>query len=282
MEGILTASWTAPADLDVGGYVGRARIVGDPSFTYQRFPATPTNFTIVGLPMSTVWEGQIAAVDVWGNQGSYTSLVNFILPDGNVPAGPTDLTATPGFRSVVLKMTGSTDSRVIGYEGWRATNSAMTANSVSAVVGLITTYVDADLDPTTTYFYKVRAIARNTGLKSVFTDLVFATPNTVQSGSVAAQAILTSNVNTQAITTTRRQLLNSLTDSQTYTVGQQKTIQFTHNLGVTPAFHPLITTLDNIPPALWVARINNNSSTIMNVYNNSGVTTFITTEMQYW
>ncbi len=238
--------------------------IGSGGWIYLNAPRDAQMYRATGVPPGVPYAAQISAVDIWGNQSSYTSVVSFICPgSGGTLAAPTGLTATPGFRSVVLKMTPSTDTRVIGYEGWRATNSAMAANSLSAVVGLITTYVDADLDPALTYYYKTRAIARD-GLQSAFSSLVFATPNTVQSGSVADRAILTSNVNTQAITSTRRQAVN-FQQSAPFALnsGEAANIVFTHNLGYIPLITPISN--DQLVPShnpIFLASLTNSTFTV--------------------
>lgn len=278
-------SWSTPASaqyLTIAGYNLLARVVGD-AFSTFTFPGTQTSHFAQHIYTTLTYEAKIAAFDQWLRIGSYTNVVTFAAPTlggggGSglwIPIAPVTIAVGQSPTAVKVTWSANTETNVIGYQVWRATNSAMSTNSISAAIGLSTLLEDASLDPAQTYYYRLRARTRD-GTVSSWSAMAFSTPGVVTSGGLSTLSVLTTNINEQAVTSLKRQLLSQITYT-TFTVSALISVEkvFAHNLGIIPVAIPEI----GLPiPAqsafYWVMNRNDTANTVISFVNltNSSIT----------
>ena len=115
-----------------------------------------TSYADTTVSPSTTYAYKLKAVDAAGNHSGFgnTSSANTpATPDGDPPTDVTDLAATAaGATRIDLSWTASTDNiAVTHYEIYRG-------STLVATIGNVTTYADLNLDPSTSYSYRVKAL----------------------------------------------------------------------------------------------------------------------------
>ena len=109
-----------------------------------------TSYADTGLTDATSYKYTVAAYDAAGNTSAQSHAVTAVTPDTTPPTQPTNLTLTPGSKSITLKWTASTDNvGVKGYYIYRGTTKIATVTA--------TTYTDKNLTTGTTYSYYIVA-----------------------------------------------------------------------------------------------------------------------------
>jgi len=112
---------------------------------------TTTDYADTGLPSGVEFGYEIIAVDSVNNASSPAQLTTSTLSDGEAPATPGALVATPTYTSVGLVWNASTDN--VGVTGYRVYRGETLLATIQA-----TAYEDTGLVPGTALEYEVRAI----------------------------------------------------------------------------------------------------------------------------
>jgi len=138
-------SWTASTDnVAVAGYkVFR-------NGTQVAEVTSGTSYADTGLSEGTSYRYTVAAYDAAGNTSAQSHAVTAVTPDTIPPTEPTNLTLTPGSKSITLKWTASTDN--VGVKGYYIYRDNTMIATVTA-----TKYTDNKVTTGTTYSYYIVA-----------------------------------------------------------------------------------------------------------------------------
>ena len=159
----INLSWTASTDnVAVTGY----KVYRDGSLLATL--GVVTTYQNSGLTPSTLYTYTVSAIDGAGNESLQSTTANAMTStsslDPTPPTIPTNLTATAVPASQInLSWTASTDNvAVTGYKVYRD-------GSLLTILGIVTTYQDSGLTPSTLYTYTVSALdgAGNESAQSV-------------------------------------------------------------------------------------------------------------------
>ncbi|HYG86995.1 MAG TPA: phage tail protein [Azospirillum sp.] len=149
----LTVSWTPPASVNVRGYLAQ---VLTPGGQWQTWPDIKT----AGFDIEPAAEGQYVIrvyTESLDNHSSLPAEVRAVCTGKGAPPGPpTGLTATGGYRQVVLSWSNPTDSDLAAIEVWEsATDQLIDAAKVAEIKG--NAFVRGGLGGLVTRWYWVRA-----------------------------------------------------------------------------------------------------------------------------
>jgi len=129
----INLSWIASTDnVGVTGYAiyrNGTKIATATSLTYS-------DTTVV---QGSTYKYSVAAYDAAGNQSAQTATQSMTFPDTIPPTKPTNLTLTPGLKSIALQWTASTDNvGVAGYYVYRGSSLIATVTSTTyTATGLV-------------------------------------------------------------------------------------------------------------------------------------------------
>jgi fibronectin type 3 domain-containing protein/azurin len=189
----INLSWTAATDnVGVTGYrVERCQNAGCSNFAQIGTP-TGTTFNDTGLQASTPYSYRVRAVDGASNPGPYSNTATATTstpppPDTTPPTAPSNLGATTvSAGQINLNWTASTDNvAVTGYRVERCQGSGC-SNFSQIATPTGTTYNDTtNLQPSTSYSYRVRATDAATNL-SDYSNVASATTPAAPTGLMAA------------------------------------------------------------------------------------------------
>ncbi|WNJ17627.1 PHB depolymerase family esterase [Pontibacter sp. G13] len=155
--------------------VQRSGNAAGPFTTISTLAANSTSYSDGGLTASTPYFYQIRIEDGSGNAATSTSTSATTQSDGTPtpPNAPTNLTATvSGGTNIDLSWTDASTNED-GFQIERSTGDASNYTLLATVAANATSYTDANLANSTTYFYRVRAF--NTDGNSPFTAQASAT-----------------------------------------------------------------------------------------------------------
>ncbi|MCA9235974.1 MAG: fibronectin type III domain-containing protein [Planctomycetales bacterium] len=163
-------SWTDNANNETSFFVQRAT---NSSFTQNLATTTlssnATSYQDASVAPSTTYFYRIRAYNSAG-YSAFSNVVSYTTTAAAPPAAPTGLNgAVVSSSRIDLSWTDNTSNET-SFSIDRATNSSFTQNLVSKTVGSNTTsYQDAGLSPSTTYYYRVRAsnIDGNSGYTNI-------------------------------------------------------------------------------------------------------------------
>ena len=158
-------SWAAATDnVGVTGYlIERCQGSGCSSFAQIAAPlGTGTTYSDTTAVAGTTYGYRVRATDLAGNLGPYSPVASATTPTPDVmpPTAPSGLQATAATNvQINLSWTAANDNvAVTGYLIERCQGSGCSSFAqVAAPPGTGTTYVDAGLQPSTSYSYRVRA-----------------------------------------------------------------------------------------------------------------------------
>jgi hypothetical protein len=195
---ILTATATSPASIDLswtdnssnetGFQIERSLTMGSGYNLITTTTANAVSYADAGLTAGTTYYYRIRAVNE-GGSSAYTTEAT-ATTTGVPPAAPTALIATAtASTSITLSWTDASSNEQ-GFQIERSITSGSGFSFVSTTVANAVSYADEGINPSTTYFYRVRAI--NAGSVSAYTAEVSATtpasPPEAPSGLAAAAA----------------------------------------------------------------------------------------------
>lgn len=196
MPGSLAATVVSDSQVNLSwsGNAGNANIVGytvatatNSSFTgatYQYVAgAGSTGFSKSGLTAGTTYYFKVKAEGTSDSyDSSFTAFVTATPGTSSVPNAPSGLSASAVSSSRIDLSWTDNSGNETGFELKRATDSAFTQNVVW--IGNIqgTTYSNAGLSGSTTYYYKIRA--EGTAGKSAYSNTVNATTGTPVTGGI--------------------------------------------------------------------------------------------------
>jgi hypothetical protein len=127
----------------------------------QRFPITGSFETYQHSALQAHLNAGVNSVTLFAVSDHGVSRVDqlTVTPAGaSAPAGPTNLTVTPGNTSATLAWTASSSGNPTTYTVYRGTKSDGEANTpIATVTGGTTTFTDTGLTNGTTYYYNVAA-----------------------------------------------------------------------------------------------------------------------------
>lgn len=167
------------------GFVIERKDSGSAFAPRQTVAAGTTTFTDSGLAAATTYTYRVKATNVGGDSTYTPEASATTLPDA--PAAPTGLTATRDSAGAHLSWTDASSNEV-SFQIERATDGA-TFTALAAVGANVTTYLDAALQPTTTYTYRV--FARNAGGDSGYSNTAsVTTPEAIPAAPTGASAVV--------------------------------------------------------------------------------------------
>ncbi|MCR2824566.1 malectin domain-containing carbohydrate-binding protein [Microbacterium sp. zg.Y909] len=163
----LALSWDASVSTDVAGYnLYRSTQPGVALTAANKrnvSPITGSEYLDI-VDADTTYYYVMTAVDQAGNESvasGETSGVFVSAPDEEAPSAPTGLTAVNGDAEVTLTWTAPAATDLAGYRVYRSLESGAFLGDVVASgdqLVVATTWLDADADNGTTYFYQVTAV----------------------------------------------------------------------------------------------------------------------------
>ncbi|GEM_PF-6891040 len=125
------------------------------TFTTVAYNGSSTSFTDANLTSSTTYYYKVQATNVTGSSALSGAVSGRTLAGGNAPTTPTGLTVGSATSSSLV-VSWTTSSGAISYQVYRDTSSTGTFTTV-AYNGSSTSFTDANLTSSATYYYKVQA-----------------------------------------------------------------------------------------------------------------------------
>lgn len=267
----ITTTWTANTEADIDHYILRGRRAGQTVWTEFQIAHPTVNFRYEYAIPGVTYEGQMAAVDKTGNVSAFSGTFSQVAQaDSTAPATPTGLTVTAGIKSITIKIDANTEADLAGYELYVSTTSGFTPGAGNFVgSGNVTQHVyQAAVSVNTTYYVKVRAFDWS-GNFSGYTA----------QGSATAYAVATAYIDNDAVTTLKRQGVNTMSDTVNVSGSSLGSITFSHNLGR----NPNVTVYSLSDAAGWpypVASPQNNTG--VGIYNFNTLAQSVGITINYW
>lgn len=213
-----TVSWEASTD-NSGFLFYRLEYWTDPAkVTVDETPLTTYN--IVPIEVGVEYFFRVKAVDYSGNESEFSNTVSHTIVGDEVPPSPvTGVSVVGGLDKIILTWTNPTDSDFLFTEIYRSTTSTVdlvVGNrivSLASEPGASSSFVDADVENNTDYWYVIRPldVSRNAGSGAVvgpfqsfkmdFTNIDdYIEPQAIGGDLVAVETIQAVNIAPLAIT----------------------------------------------------------------------------------
>lgn len=186
----LHISWTAPAN---EGFVEYYEVVITEVSTGNTITARTrnTDYLVVPVTKGVNYAVSVVAVNTIGVRS--TALTGSLTPVGDqtAPTAITTLSASGGFKNIVLSWTNPTEADLASIDVYRAAEANLTYSRIASITvstanrggtneSLTGIYVDQGLAHSEDYFYKLKAIDRS-GNASGFSNVASATTNAQES-----------------------------------------------------------------------------------------------------
>lgn len=211
-----------------------------------------TTARVEGLETGLQYDFGVQGISQFNIVGAVATLLTQLMPgDTTVPASsgtPTIIDKKLTTISFNWSPSTSKDLREYGWEVRTGAAGAGTLVSSGTVNATALTLDVASAGYGASRYFRVRAIDLTNNMSGWSADVAFSFAPAVNT-DIGSEAVQTGNVAVQAITTTRRQLLNSQTQSQSIPANAVVLYTFNHNLGVIPVGSAGCDALDNV--SLW-------------------------------
>lgn len=131
-------SWDANSESDLDGY----NVYVDPGTGFAKENSSlisGTTYTITGLTNGQSYDIKITAVDIWGNESSFSNTVTTTVNDTNAPSAPTGLISTAKTDTTIdIDWDDNTESDLAGYNVYLDGSkvASLVANSNYQITGL--------------------------------------------------------------------------------------------------------------------------------------------------
>ncbi len=136
-----------------------------------------TNFLDNNLSNDTNYYYKITALDINGNESSYSVLVTVTPSTNGIPVVPSGLRGIAYDSKVVLKWNKNPESDIAGYLLYRATKDPVNFINIGGIIST-TYYTDTSVTNNVTYYYKLRAIDTILQTNEGFSEMINITPST--------------------------------------------------------------------------------------------------------
>jgi hypothetical protein len=161
----------------VNGFSGSVSLSasGLPSGVTASFnPTTTTTTSTLTLTASPTATTGTSTVTITGASGSltHTTTISLTVAASGLPAAPSNLTATPGKKSVTLNWTDNSSNET-GFKIERSTDG-VNFSQITTTGANVTSYKNVSLTSGTTYYYRVRAT--NAAGDSAYSNTASAVP----------------------------------------------------------------------------------------------------------
>lgn len=171
-----TVTWNQaqPAENDLSGFYIRYRKVGDTVWSQSDVNAegafdtgTSYNTTLALQRAYTNYEFQIRSYDFTGNESAWSATATGTSPSNTAPGQVTGVTSVPSRDSITYTWDASPEEDLATYEAQIATDTGFTTNLVTFKTGTAAALQAGGLNPSTTYYFRVRAVD-NGGLNGTY------------------------------------------------------------------------------------------------------------------
>jgi hypothetical protein len=159
---LLSASWTARTETDLGGYqIGLTQSGGGEII----FPVISNNYQIE-VPANVSFSVRVRAVDKFGSLGAWSStVVHLTTKDTVAPAAPTGLLVSASLTAVFLSWTNPVAADLAHVEVWENTannsGAAIRIATVNAQSGVLGGFARSGLSAGETRWYWLKAVDRS-------------------------------------------------------------------------------------------------------------------------
>lgn len=173
----ITLSWTGnSANPNITGYTVAYATNASFSGAVYQFVGTATSFNHTGLSAGATYYYKVKAEGTSNSYDSaFTASIAATTSTGTIPAAPSALSATTVSSSQINLAWTDNSSNETGFEVKRATDSAFTQNVVWVGGIHASSYASTGLNPSTTYYFMVRA--QGTAGSSAYLNAASATTN---------------------------------------------------------------------------------------------------------
>jgi hypothetical protein len=175
----ISLTWNANTESDLVGYIIYMNDTDKgqygPYHIIHTITGTDTSYTITGLSEELTYYFRIRAFDEVPNNSILSDVATATTPDETAPIAPIGLTVTsPTPSSLTISWLANPEDDLVGYNLSRslASTGPFTIINTGLITGI--QYVDKDLDESTTYYYKLKAID-DVELESDYSAVVFGT-----------------------------------------------------------------------------------------------------------
>lgn len=166
--------WDSNIESDLAGYIVYMNdtdysTTGD-FHVRQILPNDKISYLVTGLSEQVTYYFKLRAFDDVPNNSTFSEVVSATTPDITRPSKPTGLIiSNPTQDSLTISWDANSDHDLIGYNLYRSYSSSGEYKLINSELITDTQYTDLDLNESTTYYYKVKAVD-DTGLESPFSD----------------------------------------------------------------------------------------------------------------
>ncbi|MEI9921933.1 MAG: fibronectin type III domain-containing protein [Bacteroidota bacterium] len=172
----INLTWTDASSTETGFEVERSTTSGSGFTLVTTTAANATSFNDTGLTATTTYYYRIRSVNAGGGS-SYTSEASATTTSGGSINAPTSPAATALTGSTIKIDWTDASSNETGFEIQRSLTSGSGFSLVTTTAVNAVTFTDSGLTPSTTYYYRVRAV--NATLQSSYTSEVNATTGAI-------------------------------------------------------------------------------------------------------
>ena len=188
-------AWANADDAFTDHYVVEWKLASVSNYYSMTTKSTPA--VITTLQNGQNYNIRVKAVNEIGVSSAYVSATPTAATDTTAPNVPSSVSATGQFEAISVNWTNPTASDFSHVDVYQSTSSGGTYALVGKSSG--TSFVKVGLSPTTTYYYKVKAVDF-TGNQSAFSGVVNATTTTAPAATIPDGSISTVKIADDAIT----------------------------------------------------------------------------------
>lgn len=188
-------AWANADDAFTDHYVVEWKLASVSNYYSMTTKSTPA--VITTLQNGQNYNIRVKAINEIGVSSAYVSATPTAATDTTAPNVPSSVSATGQFGAISVNWTNPTASDFSHVDVYQSTSSGGTYALVGKSSG--TSFVKVGLSPTTTYYYKVKAVDF-TGNQSAFSGVVNATTTTAPAATIPDGSISTVKIADDAIT----------------------------------------------------------------------------------